>query len=105
VLDELDKLKIKTVCCRQKNVQDALRYINKQMNLRDIRMELADMTLLPPDFDKRSPDNMILAVLLKYKGERNNPILLTSDNGLMSKARGLGITTISLKDYLREIKY
>jgi len=105
VLDELDKLKIKLSAAEQKNVQDALRYINKQMNLRDIRMELADMTLLPPDFDKRSPDNMILAVLLKYKGERNNPILLTSDNGLMSKARGLGITTISLKDYLREIKY
>lgn len=104
VVDELDKLKITLSASDQKNVQAALRSINKQMTQRDIRMELADVSLLPRDFDKRSPDNMILTVALKYKGENNNPILLTSDNGLMVKAMGLRITSISLKDYLRELK-
>ena len=74
------------------------------MAQRDIRMELADVSLLPRDFDRRSPDNMILTVALKYKGDNNNPILLTSDNGLMVKAMGLKITSISLKDYLHELK-
>lgn len=105
VVDELDKLKIKLSSYEQKNVQTALRSINKQMSIRDVRMDLSDITLLPPDFDKRSPDNMILTVALKYKGENKNPILLTSDNGLMVKANGLKIKCISLKDYLHEIKY
>ena len=104
VVDELDKLKIKLSASEQKNVQEALRSIKKQMSLRDIRIELADLTLLPCDFDNHSPDNMILSVALKYRGEKNNPILLTSDNGLIAKAMGLKITTISLKDYLREIR-
>ena len=63
-------------------------------------MELSDPSLLPSDFDRRSSDNMILTVALKYKG--SNPILLTSDNGLQIKARGLGITTISLKEILKK---
>ena len=70
------------------------------MTQRDVRMELSDPSLLPSDFDRRSPDNMILTVALKYKGD--NPILLTSDNGLQIKARGLGITTISLKEILKK---
>ena len=105
VVDELDKLKIKLPESEQQNVQNALRSINKQMTQRDIRMELADISLLPPDFDKRSPDNMILTVALKYKKDDSNPILLTSDNGLMVKAVGLKLTTISLKDYLKELKH
>jgi hypothetical protein len=39
-------------------------------------------------------------VALKYKQE--NPILLTSDNGLQIKAKGLNITTITLKDFLKQ---
>ena len=48
----------------------------------------------------QSPDNMILSVALKYKDE--NPILLTSDNGLQIKAKGLQIPVISLKDFLKD---
>ena len=70
------------------------------MTQRDVCMELSDPSLLPSDFDRRSPDNMILTVALKYKVD--NPILLTSDNGLQIKARGLGITTISLKEILKK---
>lgn len=42
---------------------------------------------------------MILSVALKYKEE--NPIVLTSDNGLQLKSKALGISTISLKKFLK----
>jgi rRNA-processing protein FCF1 len=66
-------------------------------------MDTAELTLLPNDFSKKSPDNFILSVALKYKSE--NPIMLTSDNGLQIKAKGLGITTLTLKDFLKQMKY
>ena len=47
-------------------------------------------------------DNFIFSVVLKYK--KDNPILLTSDNGLQLKAKGLGITTITLKEFLRQVR-
>ena len=102
VIDELDKMKIKLDAKGKQNAENAIRSINRQMEQRDIRMELSDVSLLPGDFDKRSPDNMILSVALKYKS--GNPILLTSDNGLQLKAKGLGITTISLKTFLSKPK-
>jgi DNA replication ATP-dependent helicase Dna2 len=66
-------------------------------------METADLNLLPNDFNKKSPDNFILSVALKFKGE--NPIMLTSDNGLQIKAKGLGVTTITLKEFLNQKNY
>lgn len=102
VIDELDKMKIKLDTKGKQNAENAIRSINRQMGQRDIRMELSDVSLLPGDFDKRSPDNMILSVALKYKSE--NPIVLTSDNGLQLKAKGLGLTTISLKTFLSKPK-
>ena len=89
VIDELDKLKIKLDATGKLNVEKALRNINRAMDKRNIRMELY----------KKSPDNNILTVALKYKND--NPILLTSDNGLQVKAKGLGISTISLRDFLK----
>lgn len=103
VIDELDYLKISLTEEQRKNVQKALRLINDSIDKRGIRMDTADLTLLPNDFNKRSPDNLILSVALKYKGE--NPIMLTSDNGLQIKAKGMGITTITLKDFLNQRKY
>lgn len=100
VVDELDKLKMKLDDAGKSNVQKALKSINQCMDSRNVKMILADMSILPDDFDKRSPDNMILTVALKFKNE--NPILLTSDNGLQVKAKGLGITTITLKEFLRK---
>lgn len=66
-------------------------------------MDTADLTLLPNDFNNKSPDNFILSVELIYNIE--NPIMLTSDNGLQIKAKGLGITTIALKDFLKQTRY
>lgn len=103
VIDELDYLKISLSENQKKNVQKALRLINESIDKRGIKMETADLTLLPNDFNKKSPDNFILSVTLKFKGE--NPIMLTSDNGLQIKAKGLGVTTITLKEFLNQRKY
>ncbi len=98
VIDELDKLKITLDDAKRKNVELALRNINRIFNVRSIRMECADLEYLPIDFSRRNPDNMILSVALKYKNQ--NPTLLTSDNGLQLKAKGLSIRTKSLQAML-----
>jgi GTPase SAR1 family protein len=103
VIDELDYLKITLSEEQKRNVQKALKQINESIDKRGIKMETADLALLPNDFNKKSPDNFILSVALKFKGE--NPIMLTSDNGLQIKAKGLGITTLTLKDFLKQKKY
>ncbi len=102
VIDELDYLKISLSEEQKKNVQKALKLINDNLDKRNIKMDTADLSLLPNDFNKKSPDNFILSVALKYNSE--NPILLTSDNGLQIKAKGLGVTTITLKDFLKQTK-
>jgi len=103
VIDELDYLKISLTEEQKKNVQKALRQINDSIDKRNIKMDTADLTLLPNDFSKKSPDNFILSVALKYASE--NPIMLTSDNGLQIKAKGLNITTITLKEFMKQLKY
>jgi rRNA-processing protein FCF1 len=103
VIDELDYLKISLTEEQKKNVQKALRQINESIDKREIKMDTADLTLLPNDFNKKSPDNFILSVALKYASE--NPIMLTSDNGLQIKAKGLNITTITLKEFMKQLKY
>lgn len=103
VIDELDYLKISLTEEQKKNVQKAIKQINDSFDKRSLKMDTADLTLLPKDFNKKSPDNFILTVALKYKDE--NPIMLTSDNGLQIKAKGLGITTITLKEFLKQTKH
>lgn len=98
VADELDKMKIKLDDQGKMNAEKALRLLNNE-NSHEIIYEFADTSLLPDDFDKRSPDNMILSVALKYKNE--NPIILTSDNGLQLKAKISNISTISLRNFLK----
>ena len=44
-------------------------------------------------------DNPIISGALKYKDD--NPIMLTSDNGLQLKSKIMGISTISLKNFLK----
>lgn len=102
VVDELDTMKIKLDDEGKQNAQVALLNINRFMEKREIKMECSDMSLLPGDF-KKSPDNMILSVVLKYKEE--NPILLTSDNGLQIKAKGLNIPAVSLREFMKSNSY
>lgn len=103
VIDELDYLKISLTDEQKRNVQTALRNINDSIDKRGIKMEMADVKLLPNDFNKKSPDNLILSVALKFKNA--NPIMLTSDNGLQIKAKGLNISTIGLKEFLNQLRY
>lgn len=101
VLEELDRLKLKQNIDK-KSLNDAVKNINKAFLNNYSCMEEGDSSLLPNGFDARKADCLILSVALKYKTEDKNPILLTSDNLLQSKALGLGITTISLQDFLSE---
>lgn len=98
VADELDKMKIKLEERKKQNAEKALRLLNTETE-HEIIYEFADTSLLPEDFDKRSSDNLILSVALKYKQE--NPILLTSDNGLQLKSKIFGISTVSLRNFLK----
>lgn len=99
VLEELDKLKLKADIDK-KNLNNAAKNINIAFTKNFSSMEDAEVSLLPAGFDKHNPDCKILSVALKYKNE--NPILLTSDNMLQTRANGLGITTISLKEFLKK---
>ena len=101
VLEELDRLKLKQ-SIDNKALNDAVKNINKAFLNNYSSMEEGDSSLLPNGFDAQKADCLILSVALRYKTEDKNPILLTSDNLLQSKALGLGITTISLKDVLSE---
>lgn len=102
VIDELDNLKSKLDNEGKRNVQKALKSINRHIDTRDLRMELSDISLLPIDFNRRSPDNQILTVALKFQSE--NPILLTSDNGLRIKSKGLKLSTITLTEFLSRLR-
>src|SRR5690606_12346333 len=57
VIDELDYLNTSLTEEQKKNVQKALRQINESIDKRNIKMDTADLTLLPDDFNKKSPDN------------------------------------------------
>src|SRR5690606_30422839 len=60
VIDELDYLKISLTDEQKKNVQKALRQINESIDKRGVKMDTANLTLLPNDFNRKSPDNFIL---------------------------------------------
>ena len=99
VLEELDKLKLKADIDKR-SLNDAAKNINIAFTKNFSKMEDADVSLLPAGFDRHNPDCKILSVALKYRME--NPIIITSDNMLQARANGLGITTISLKNFLRK---
>lgn len=99
VVDELDKLKVTLNDENKRKVEKALRTLNSLIDTNRIRMENADILYLPNDFRKNNADNMILSIALKFKN--HNAILLTSDNGLQLKAKGLGVKVISPKKLLK----
>lgn len=98
VLEELDKLKTKEGIDKI-TLSKAAKNISMAFTQQYSCMEDANVSLLPNGFDRKNPDCKILSVALKHSEE--NPILLTSDNMLAARAKGLGITTITLKDFLR----
>ena len=94
VVDELDHRKDVTSGNDKKKVQKALKSINMAISSGRVRTATSDARLLPADFDRRSPDNLILSVVLKVKRMGYTPVLVTSDNGFQIKAKTLRIKTI-----------
>lgn len=75
------------------------------MKSKTFKTELADIKLLPEDFDKTNPDNMILSVALKYRN--HNPFLITNDINFQNRAASMGIPlrdwqTFFLKMYISQ---
>lgn len=99
VLEELDKLKLKK-SVDQYRLLKAAKNINLAFSNRFSKMEEPDVSLLPSGFDTNNPDCKILSVAIKYKRKGANAILLTSDNMLQSRASALGLTTLSLSQFL-----
>lgn len=94
VVDELDHRKDVTSGNDKKKAQKALKAINMAITNGRVQTITSDARLLPVDFDRRSPDNLILSVALKLKKQGYMPILVTSDNGFRAKAKILNIKTI-----------
>lgn len=99
VLEELDKLKIKKGVDKIM-LNKAAKNIAVAFKQKYSSMEDANVSLLPDGFDKSNPDCKILSVALKHADQ--NPILLTSDNMLAARAKGLKLTSITLKEFLRK---
>jgi len=95
VLDELDGFKanpqLKEVA--SKSIREIFNDKNK-----NIRRAKANVKLLPPDFNRRAPDNLILAVALMYKD--NNGILISDDKGLHEKAKIVEMPVLSYDEFL-----
>lgn len=93
VIDELDKFKtnpqLKEVAVK------CIKTISKGKNIHRAK---ANMKLLPVDFSKKSPDNIILATALMYK-ERSG-ILITDDTGLQEKAKTVEMVVMSYDEFL-----
>lgn len=96
VLDELDKLKTSKDSELKGKAELALRKIKNAGKNRKIRYEIGAVELLPVDFNAKNADNIILSLAIKYRNQ--NAVLLTSDNGLISKAKALRVNVKSLKE-------
>lgn len=94
VIDELDYLKTKPEL--KEKAQNAIRNIKRHQSDKNIKFNFGKIELLPDDFDKKSPDNLILSVAIQYK--KHNPVLLTNDNGMHLKAKMLGISSKTIEE-------
>lgn len=94
VIDELDNLKMKPAL--KDKAQNAIRSIHKHQQDKNIRFNTSKLDNLPSDFNKKSPDNIILSVALQYF--KRNPILLTNDKGMNIKAKTLEIPAKTINE-------
>ena len=102
VIEELDKLKMKhdnkdNATRAIKNINIALSKSSKNKGSR-IRKAGANLTLLPTELQRKTADNLLLSLGLVYS--KNNPVLLTLDRNLQSKAMILGIPLITIYELL-----
>lgn len=95
VLDELNNFKRK-----KESSAKASQAISKitQNKFKNIRRMRANLKVLPPDFSKKSPDNMILSVAKSLS--KKNVLLVTDENGLLEKCRFVDVNGIKLKEFI-----
>lgn len=93
VIDELDKFKtdaqLKDIAVK------SIKAISKGKNVHRAK---ANVKFLPIDFNKKSPDNIILATALMYKDKSG--ILITNDNGLQEKAKTVEMQVMNYDDFV-----
>jgi len=94
VLDELDKYKTNLI--HKEAASNLLRKIFADEN-KNIHRAKADLKLLPPDFDRKSRDNLILATALIYKDR--NGILISDNRGLQEKAITVEMPVMTYADF------
>jgi hypothetical protein len=102
VINELDKLKMKpdnkdNATKAIKNINIALSNSSKNKGPR-IRKAGANLTLLPDELQRKTADNIFLSLGLVYSNK--NPVLLTLDRNLQSKAMILGVPLITIYELL-----
>jgi hypothetical protein len=105
-IEELDKLKTKEKTKANalkaiKSINEVLKESNKQKKPR-VKKARANLDLLPIELRQKSGDNYLLSMALIYQDEQ--PVILTLDKNLQSKAIMLNIEVLTLKDFLRLTK-
>ena len=93
VIDELDKFKTDA---QLKDI--AVKSIKAISKAKNVHRAKANVKFLPIDFNKKSPDNIILATALMYKDKSG--ILITNDNGLQEKAKTVEMQVINYDDFV-----
>lgn len=101
-IEELDKLKTKEKT--REKASKAIKYINEALQPSDkqkkqrVKKAKADLSLLPEELQKKSGDNYLLSMAYIYINE--NPVILTNDKNLQSKAIMLDIPIVLLNNLL-----
>lgn len=93
VIDELDKFKTDA---QLKDI--AVKSIKAISKAKNVHRAKANLKFLPIDFNKKSPDNIILATALMYKDKSG--ILITNDNGLQEKAKTVEMQVMNYDDFV-----
>jgi rRNA-processing protein FCF1 len=94
VIDELDKKKTEPQL--RERCTTAVRHLRAMAEAR-IRFEIADVSLLPDDY-RKTADNRILAVALKYAN--GNVRLVTGDQNLSLKAQAMNIVAVGVERFM-----
>lgn len=95
VLDELDKHKTNPE--HKEAAAKCIREIHSDKN-KNIHKVKANLKLLPPDFKRNAPDNIILSSALIYQGKSG--ILITDDKGFFEKAKTVEMPVMTYDDFI-----
>lgn len=95
VLDELDKHKANPE--HKEAAAKCIREIHSDKN-KNIHKVKANLRLLPIDFKRSDPDNIILSSAMIYQGK--NGILITDDKGFFEKAKTIEMPVMTYDEFI-----